>query len=358
MSQTNLSIASIYKYVVRGLSALSFAFLTGCFEVAPMTTIHPVTEAGRDINYVYALTTAIAVFIFLAVAIPVVIALVRFRERPDDDGSIPEQVHGNVVLEFIWTIVPVILLIVIALPTWQVIFKQAAPASEKALKVEVIGHQWWWEFRYPDLGIVTANEIYLPENTEIDLSITSNDVLHSYWVPRFSGKVDCVPGHVNKDKFTTPLAKLAGGDYYQGQCVELCGLSHALMRFQAVVLKAEEWQRWVRAYKEPPVVVTSLEEQGSKIFNMHCASCHTINGTPSADLDIVKVGPNLTNFGDRKKMAAGIMENSVENLHRWIRNPGKVKQGVVKMIPYEEILAPQEIEAVAAYIRNSTVRKF
>jgi cytochrome c oxidase subunit 2 len=130
------------------------------------------------------------------------------------------------------------------------------------------------------------------------------------------------------------------------------------MRFQAVVIKAEEWQRWVEAYREPPVLVTSLEKQGAEIFNMQCASCHTINGTASAELDIVKVGPNLTNFGDRKKMAAGIMPNSVENLHRWIKNPGKVKPGVIKMVPYEEILNPQEIEAVAAYIRNSTVRKF
>jgi cytochrome c oxidase subunit 2 len=337
---------------------LPFLFLSGCFEVVPMTTVHPVTEAGRDINYVYALTTIITVFIFLAVAIPIIIALVRFRERPDDDGSIPEQVHGNVVLEFIWTIVPIILLIVIALPTWQIIFKQAAAASDKALRVEVVGHQWWWEFRYPDLGMVIANELYLPENTEIDLVITSNDVLHSFWVPRFGGKVDCVPGHLNTLKWTTPPAANSGGDYYQGQCVELCGLSHALMRFKAAVLKADEWQRWVEAYKEPPVMLTSLEKQGAKIFNMQCASCHTINGTPSAELDIVKLGPNLTNFGDRKKIAAGTMVNNMENLKKWISNPGKVKPGVVKMVPYEDILSPQEIEAVSSYIRNSTVRKF
>lgn len=345
------------KVICRLFSVSMLALMVGCFKDTPMSTIHTVTQAGRDINYVYFLTTVITVVIFFAVAIPVVIALVRFREKEDDDGSIPPQIHGNPVLEFIWTVVPVILLIIIAVPTWQIIFKQAREPAPDALKVEVIGHQWWWEFRYPDLGIVTANEIHLPENTEIDLDITSADILHSFWVPKFGGKVDSVPGHNNPLLWDTPAAIEEGGDYYQGQCAELCGLSHALMRFQAVVHKKDEWDRWVQTYDNPPNKDTSFEHKGDEIFHTYCMSCHAISGTASAEIPGPRIGPDLSNFGNRKKMAAGILDNNQANLRKWIKNSGSIKPGSL-MTSFEEILSDKEIDAVISYIRNSTVKDY
>ena len=143
-------------------------------------------------------------WIFLAVAIPVCIAIYKFRVGPDDDGLPPKQVHGNAFLEFTWTIIPCILLVLIAVPTWKVIFQQAEKPGPDALTVEVIGHQWWWEFRYPDHGVTTANELHLPEGRQIFFKITSADVIHSFWVPVMGGKVDALPGEIRPMVFTTP----------------------------------------------------------------------------------------------------------------------------------------------------------
>ncbi len=348
--------AKLVKYLVGIVSVGLGALLSGCFDVVPMTTVHPVTQEGADIMTVYKITTWISVAIFFAVSIPICIALYRFREKPGDE-SIPEQVHGNAFLEFLWTVIPVVLLLIIAIPTWQVIFKQAKPFPEgQSLKVEVIGHQWWWEFRYPELGIVTANELHLPENTNITLDLTSADVIHSFWVPRFGGKVDTVPGHNNPMYWVTPTASdTPGGDYYQGQCVELCGLSHALMRFQAVIHKKDEFDRWAKTYNEPPKVVTSLEKKGDQIFHTICQACHAISGTASAQIPGPKIGPDLSNFGNRRTLGAGTLENNQENLFKWVKDSTSVKPG---SLMGNLGLDDESVRAVNAYIRNSTVKVY
>ena len=349
--------------------------LSGCeniLSIAPMSTINPVTQVGRDINKVYALTTIVCVFIFLCVSIPVCIALWKYRERPGDEDFIPEEIsHGTAkILEITWTVVPVILLILIAVPTWTTIFKHAKkPNDPELLTVVVNGHQWWWEFKYimpgdhdkpgnEKFSIVTANELHLPPETNIELIIESKDVLHSYWVPRFGGKMDAVPGHKNKMYFKSPPASgKKGGDYYQGQCAELCGLSHALMRFESVVHTSQEWDRWVQAYNEPPVVETRLEKRGEELF-AGCISCHDISGAlhqyPADPETRAIQGPNLNNFGSRRKMMAGIRDNTKENLKLWITNSSKFKPGS-KMMSFE--FSDEDLDAIAAYIRNSTYKK-
>ncbi len=325
--------------------------LMGCTDIVPMSTIHPLTEWGRDINHVYLITTIICVLVFLMVAGPLVYTLIRFRERPGDT-HIPKQIHGNTVLELTWTTIPVILLLFIFIPTWQTIFKHAREPSPDALKVQVIGHQWWWEFVYPDLGINTANELVLPENREVVFEITSADVIHSFWVPRFGGKLDALPGVTHIMVIDTPAGQEDRGDYYQGQCVELCGSSHALMRFQAVVLKADAFERWAKTHNEPPRLETSKEKRGLELMTSKgCLACHAIAGT-----DLVGItGPNLSNMGSRRTLGAGTLLNNRDDMARWLRNPEEIKPGSI--MPNLG-LTDDEISDLSAFLRNSTIKQF
>lgn len=330
--------------------------LDGGFN-SPMTTISGLTEWSKDINHVYLITTVITVAIFFAVAIPLVYTLYRFRAKEGDDTP-PKQLHGNVALEFLWTVIPVVLLIFIAVPTWKYIFKhEGRPVRADALKVHVIGHQWWWEFQYPDYGIKTAFEIHLPENTPVELTITSADVSHAFWIPKFGGKTSAINGNINRLAFTTPAAaqpEVAGGDYYQGQCAELCGSSHALMRHVGVVHTKEGFDRWVKAHNTPPKVETASQREGEQVF-ARCVACHAIEGTPSASIPGDKIGPNLSTFGSRSHLGAGTRRNTEENLAAWIRNPAEIKPG--SLMPALGLTEP-EIAAVSAYLRQSTYKTY
>lgn len=339
---------------------------------SPMYTLTGLTDWGQEILYVYGLTTLITIIVFLSVSIPIVYALFRFRDRSykrrtdehplgyDNDQELPKQVTGHMGLEILWTTIPVVLLILIAVPTWQTIFNQdraikTIERTGEALKVEVIGHQWWWEFVYTDYGVTTANELVLPESTPVIFSITSADVIHSFYIPKFGGKLDAIPGKVNRLVYTTPaLTQQAGspGDYYTGQCMELCGLSHALMKFEAVIRSHHDFKSFIDSHNVAPVVTTASEKRGEELF-VQCMACHSIWGTPSADLEVVKIGPDLSNFGDRRTLAAGIRRNSMVNLKAWIKNPTRFKPGV--LMPALE-LSDQQIEDVAAYIQFSTAK--
>ena len=327
----------------------------------PMNTIAGLTDWAKEINHVYGITTWITAAIFFVVAIPVCVAIYKFRVRPgDNDDVAPKQVHGNVMLELAWTIGPVILLLFIAVPTWQVIFRQYREPTKDALVIEVIGHQWWWEFRYPGQGVTTANQLYLPENREVLFQITSADVIHSFWIPQFGGKVDALPrpkGEFNTMIYVTPTlaaADKADGVLYQGQCVELCGLSHALMRFNAKLVTQEQFDRWAKVYNDPPLVATEAQRKGEQVFNQ-CMGCHTISGTTSATIPGDKIGPNLTNFGNRAYLAAGTRHNTAENLAVWIDDPERLKPGA--LMP-KLGLSKEDIASVSAYIRQSTAKNF
>ena len=301
-------------------------------------------------------------------SIPIIYVLFRFRDKRtgsghfpyDNERELPKQVGGNTLLEILWTVIPAILLILIAIPTWQTIFRQdkaikAIERGGKALKVEVIGHQWWWEFVYTDYNVTTANELVLPENTPVIFSITSADVIHSFYIPKFGGKLDAIPGKINRLVYTSPaLSENAGkkGDYYTGQCMELCGLSHALMRFEAVIRSHSEFKAFIDSHNTPPVITTESERRGELVFTQ-CMACHTIEGTPSANLPTQKIGPDLSNFGDRQTLAAGTRKNSMANLRAWIKNPMRFKPG--SLMPVLE-LTDQQIADVAAYIQFSTAK--
>lgn len=328
-------------------------FVAGCESFnTPMSTIHVVTDLGRDINRVYLITTVVTCIIGVAIAVLTVVTIRKFRERPGDT-HIPKQVHGNTFLELLWSIIPCILLLFIAIPTWEVIFKYREDrVPEGAYVIEAIGHQWWWEFKYPDTGVITANEVHIPENTLVHFKVQSADVLHSFWVPKFGGKIDAVPGVINNIYYTTPAASKDGGDVYQGQCVELCGLSHAIMRFQAVVHKTDEFGRWMEAQKLEPVLETEKEHRGSELFaSKGCLACHAITGTTAQG----RIGPDLTNFGNRRMLGAGLANNTQEELASWLRDPPSRKPGsLMQNLGLNET----EISDLSAYLRNSTIKKF
>lgn len=322
----------------------------------PMNTISGITEWSRDINAVYGLVTWIELFVFLAVSIPLIYTIYRFKHRKGDEVP-PKQFHGNATLEILWTVIPVILLIFIAVPTWRVLFKHSEIPKD-AMRIEVIGHQWWWEFRYPDHGnIITASELHVPENTPIHFVMHSEDVIHSFWIPKWGGKKDVLPGHKNDLVMTSPAVKdpsKRGGEMYQGQCVELCGASHALMRFNAVVHTRAEFDAWTKTAYTPPKVETAAQKAGEEIF-ARCQACHAIAGTPSADMPGLKIGPDLTNFGNRKYLAGGTRLNNAENFAAWVKNPASIKPEA--LMPNLG-LTDDEIAKVSAYLRQSTVKTY
>ena len=223
-----------------------------------------------------------------------------------------------------WTAAPAVILAVLLGFTLQTMGQVKAVASTNVLNVKAIGHQWWWEFRYPDQSIVTAEELVVPVNTNIEVSVESNDVEHGFWVPELFGKVDAVPGYTNRVRFT-PIT--ASQYYYGGQCTQFCGLEHAQMRFAVVVRTADDFKNWV-AYQQQPAApaetLTGDAAAGQKLFaSLPCVGCHTINGTAAAGV----VGPNLTHLASRGFIAGGVLPNSTDSLRAWIKDPQAVKPG-------------------------------
>lgn len=280
--------------------------------------------------------------VFLAVVIPLGIVLVRCRDR-GVGRPLPKQVEGHHGLEILWTAIPVLLLVFLAVPTVHDSFLLAAPAPASALQITVIGHQWWWEFDYPGLGIVTADEMHMPTGQRVELTLKSADVIHSFWVPRLGGKEETIPGQPNHMWLQ---ANTAGT--YPGQCAEFCGLSHSLMRFFVVAQSPAAFRAWAHGLQHPVVTPQSaLAKQGLAVFNQFgCGRCHTIDGTPAQG----KVGPNLTGLGNRAVVVAGALQNNARDLRQWIHDPGAIIPGTV-MPPFSTLSAAQ-MKALTTYLEG------
>jgi cytochrome c oxidase subunit II len=224
------------------------AFLAACSGDHPQTTFRPVSEFGRSLNRLFANTFWWTIGIMLLVELLIVIAMFKFRER--EGRPKPKQIHGNVKLEFLWTVIPAIIVLFIAIPTIQVTFETQRQPSEDALIVEVIGHQWWWEYKYPEYGVTTANELVLPVGRNIDLKMHSADVIHSFWIPRVGGKRDVNPqprvGRGERGPRSNHLTfNIEEAGYFTGQCAEFCGMAHAIMRSAVIALPPTEFEQWV-----------------------------------------------------------------------------------------------------------------
>jgi cytochrome c oxidase subunit 2 len=275
--------------------------------------------------------------VFVGVCAAAVIFSIAFRERP---GRQARQIHGNTRLEILWTFIPVVVLIVIAVPTFKTVVDINAAAPPDALHVTATGHQWWFEFDYPDLKFNTANELHLVVNRPVSITILSADVIHSLWMPQLMGKVDMVPGHENHMSFTPS----AVGEY-RGQCAEFCGPSHANMRFRVFVQTQQDFNAWAANQAKAAVEPTSdLAKAGMQVFTTSaCVSCHTIRGVK----EIGMVGPDLTHVASRTTIAGGTLDNTPENVAKWLHDPPAVKPGSI--MPNLG-LSTDQIQKLVAYL--------
>jgi len=213
----------------------------------PNTTFAPHSEFGAQINDLWNLLLRLGTFVFIFVEGLLFYAIFRFRARPGD--SRPKPVHGNTTLEILWTVIPAVILVVIAVPTVRTIFQTQAKADPRALQVEVYGHQWWWEFRYPQYGVTTADELYLPIGRPVNFSLQTRDVLHSFWIPELGGKRDLISNHTNYLWFTPDSNSVPNA--WNGSCNEYCGESHAFMRFRVFVVPGADFERWAHHQAAP-----------------------------------------------------------------------------------------------------------
>lgn len=399
----------LYKRSFRSLSIVVIAALllvscgTGEDPLGINTPLSTFATDGYESSQIYSLFQPIfwmAIGVFVIVEGLLIWSIIRFRRRPTD--GIPVQLHGNLPIELAWTIAPAILVLVIAVLTFRT---QAVldRAPENPLTVTVVGHQWWWEFQYPEGNVITANELHIPANRDVVLNLRSADVIHSFWAPRLSGKTDVIPGHENK-LLIRPLSEQQV--IVRGHCAEFCGGTHAMMAFHVVVQPQAEFDSWLaqqataaatpagiqQAAASPPATgatvaatvtgeaatgdevaattaatvaatanaaetttpqaqPTSLEAQGYQLFaSKGCVGCHAINGYPGA---VSRVGPDLTHIGSRQHIVAGWLENTPENMRRWLHNPNEVKPDNVMGTAIKlGTLQDQEIEALTAYLES------
>jgi cytochrome c oxidase subunit II len=277
--------------------------------------------------------------IFVVVGGLLAFAVVRFRARAGDDASEPPQIYGSTQVELAWTVIPILIVVVLFLTTARIIFAiQDAPKPPDALDVTVVGHQFWWEFRYPKLGIVTANELHVPVGTATFLHLLSADVDHSFWVPQLAGKTDLIPNHPN-DTWIQPHHT---GIYY-GQCAQFCGVEHAKMLLRVYVDSPQDFAAWVRNQREPGVQDPGVAA-GRHIFETEaCTNCHTVAGTAATGT----FGPDLTHLMSRDTIASGAADNTAQALHDWIHDPNHLKPGA--LMPAMQLSDPQ-IDEVVAYL--------
>ena len=222
--------------------------LAACAGKYPNTTFEPHSELGRAIDFLWDRLLLLGTIVFVLVELALIFVVLRYRRKPTDTGK-PPQTHGNAVLEIIWTLIPAFILLFIAVPTVKTVFETQKKAVAGALEIEVIGHQWWWEFRYPEYNIVTANEIYIPTGRTVNFKMTSQDVIHSFWVPQLAGKRDAIANRTNYIWFT-PDSSL-GASVWNGFCTEYCGSSHAKMRFRVFTVKPDQFASWVAGQQRP-----------------------------------------------------------------------------------------------------------
>lgn len=320
-------------------------FAVACGGEYPQSTLHPTADLAARIDGLYRIIFWWAVGVFVVVEAALLYVIVRYRERPDSPA--PAHLHGSTVLEIGWTLAPVVVLIFIAVPTIETIFETDAPAPAEALTVEVVGHQWWWEYRYPGLDIVAANEIHIPRGRPVALEMTSADVIHSFWAPKLGGKRDVMPGRTTRLFFTPDSTGV-----FMGQCAEFCGESHANMGLRVIVQDSADFGAWVSAQQAPPPPADSLSalaRRGLAEFtrvrqppNHMCILCHTVRGVSGGTL-----GPDLTHLASRRTLAGGMLPNDEAALTRWLQDPPAVKPG--SLMPKIE-LTGEEIAALVAYL--------
>jgi len=352
------------------LSSLFILLLGGCSFDTIQSALDPQAPIPRAQIDLLIWVSWLSLFVILGVCGVLFWAIWRFRAKEGDD-SIPVQSHGNTALEIGLIAVATVITILVIVPAVRTIFATdgriyTEDITEDDIVVNVLGYQWWWEFEYPDLGIVTANELHIPKGKRVILQMTSADVLHSFWVPKLSGKRDLIPNQNNQLWFVTDENTPEG--VYYGQCAELCLGAHAYMRFRVIVDSEADFETWVNKFDSIEALEAStaptvqqvqadpLVAQGELLFKQKgCAACHAIKGYAGGAPD----KPNLTNFGLRTSLAAGLLDNTPENLARWLRDPQEVKptNRMPTLWTADNPDREAEIEALVAYLLSLGVDK-
>ncbi|HSH80431.1 MAG TPA: cytochrome c oxidase subunit II [Herpetosiphonaceae bacterium] len=419
-----LRLLSIGTALLPAMVALSAC---GQMYEAPQTMFSRQGSSSSEILSLYNIFFWAAVAVFVVVEGALVYSVFRYRRRPED--GIPVQLHGNQPIEILWTIAPAVLVLFLATMTFRTQSVLVAP-SQDPVRVRVVGHQWWWEFQYPDYNIVTANELHIPENRDIEFALESVDVVHAFWFPRLGGKTDVVPGHTNRLNFRAfPTGEPV---LIRGECAEFCGGTHAQMAMWAVVEPQASFDAWVRqqqaeaplpagitqaaaegtatagtatagttatagaaageaatagtaaagetatagtdtpgpnedtdtsgetaptipapatAEAAPLAQGAGIEARGYQLFQTKgCVGCHAIAGFPEAQ---GRIGPDLTHVGSRQHIVAGWLENTPDNMRRWLRDPNEVKpDNYMGAVVKRGYLNEDEIEALTAYLES------
>ena len=356
--------------------ALVAAFLVAavsCSEAHPNTTLVPHSDVGREIDFLWDRLLLLGTIVFILVEAVLIYVVFRYRHRENQPA--PPQTHGSTKLEITWTLLPAIILVFIAVPTVRTIFITQAQAAPGSLNIDVTGHQWWWEFRYAEYGVTTANEIYIPAGRTVNFRLRSADVIHSFWTPQLGGKRDVITNRTNYFWYTPDSS--TASTVWNGFCVEYCGASHANMRFRVFTVTQQQFESWVAGQKMParfgapsPAVqattsfastagglppgyifpreqipdyavphapipaglkftpgLTGNAGRGKQTFSSSaCIGCHAIAGNPAA---MGVTGPNLTHVGSRSTIAAGRFPNTAAYLALWIKNSREMKPEVL-----------------------------
>lgn len=335
------------KRLLPMLAAFSL-LLAGCGreDLSALRPQGPVAQGQFDLMK---LSISIMIVVLAIVFLIAGYVLIKFRRKPGQD--VPEQVEGNFKLEVIWTAIPLVLVVILAVPTVQKVFAFAEDQwnNPNAVQIKVTGHQYWWEFNYPQYDVTTAQEMVIPADTTIALELKTVDVLHSFWVPSLSGKIDTNPdGTINRFSISAPNEGI-----YIGKCAELCGPSHGLMEFRVKSVSSDSFNQWVEAQKATAV----LPEDAAlaETFKNQCLTCHAVGDQGG------KAAPNLTGIGSRETVA-GVLRNDIsgqeggkpvkDNLVEWLSDTQAVKPGNLMPEPKDLGLSDAQIEGIAEYLAN------
>lgn len=352
------------KWRLFSLLAVMTVFLSACGKDY-LSTLKPAGAVGKEQLNILFLAITIMALVVIVVSFLYLYAFAKFRRSKLGEGHMPKQVEGSHTLEVIWTTIPIILLLILAVPTLISTYKFGnvsamdevdEEGNKTNLTINVTAKLYWWEFEYPDLGIVTAQELVVPTDEKVYFNLKAADVKHSFWIPSVGGKMDTNVDNVNKFYlvFDKKSAEVEDGEgVFYGKCAELCGPSHALMDFKVKSLDRADFDAWVAAMKatEGKTADQNSTDLGEATFAQNCLACHAVSGVGTSGA----MGPNLATFGDRNRVA-GFLDHTKENVEKWIKNPESVKEGNLMTGKYGK-LSDEEISAVADYIMSLSVEK-
>ncbi|PLT34332.1 cytochrome c oxidase subunit II [Bacillus sp. V5-8f] len=354
----------LQKWRIASLFAILALLLAGCGEPF-VSALQPAGEVAQRQFDLMILSTMIMVLVIIAVVVIFLIVIIRFRRKKGDD-TIPKQIEGSHKLEIIWTVIPILLLLILAVPTVTATFdfadtkamdkKDKDGKTKDALVVNVRANLYWWEFEYPDLGIVTSQDLVVPTDEKVYFNLKASDVKHSFWIPSAGGKMDTNVDGENQFwlEFDSKKAEEVK-DLFYGKCAELCGPSHALMDFKVKTKSRAEFDQWAADMKnvKKPSAEGDLAKQGEEVFNKSCIGCHAVTPNDSRP-EQARQAPNLATFGERERIA-GVMEHNEENLKNWIKDPEEYKPGNTMTGTYK--VSDEQIDALAAYLMGLKVEE-